>query len=138
MTVYISDIFKVLISNELISGYVSLMPRHHRAPWHLFLISSGAFLIIGAYYVIWVPYVKKETVQYDAKEMYMSTSIMIASGCCVTASIAFMITLWPVYKILSIPMTIIFIFGGINLISIKDIVKMMIAGLPKPDNNMQQ
>jgi hypothetical protein len=76
------------------------------------LTGFGGWLLMAAYLIIWVKYIKKFPGEW---EDYWPQAIPIATFCAISSLIAFVVAFWPVWGWLTIPGIFVLFLGVLNL-----------------------
>lgn len=95
---YYTDFFRLAWADE----------RVNRIALDISLICDGAFMAIGFYLVVWLGMVKGNTYEWNVVAPNM---VPTAAGFSALATITFMIAFWPVWGLLTLPITALFVMG---------------------------
>ena len=76
------------------------------------LAGFGGWLLMAAYLILWVKYIKKFNGEW---EDYWPQAIPIATFMAVSSLIAFVVAFWPVWGWLTIPGIFVLFLGVLNL-----------------------
>lgn len=99
---YYTDFWLVLLADD----------RVNRIALDISLLCGGAFMAIGFYLIVWLGYIKQSKYKW---EVMAPRAVPTATGFGVIGVITFMVAFWPVWGLLTLPITILYLIGTLFL-----------------------